>query len=156
MPCRAKNCHSGWRRKSTLAISESASLVGRTVGALPGPVWNSSQPKIHGPQPIHSGSRVCTFFPNMGTRSSRRRLKQCRTDGSNHGRSNRTIRRRCADQKMVRTGYCRRDQVNCHRRPFARLEHRIVDVNRLGFTNQFEHDSRVVEDFDHAASFVQT
>ena len=36
------------------------------------------------------------------------------------------------------------------------LEHRIVDVNRLGFTNQFEHDSRVVEDFDHAASFVQT
>jgi hypothetical protein len=36
------------------------------------------------------------------------------------------------------------------------LERRMVDVNRRGFTNQFEDDSRYVEDFDHAASFVET
>jgi hypothetical protein len=32
----------------------------------------------------------------------------------------------------------------------------MVDVNRRGFTNQFEGDSRFAEDFDHAASFVET
>ena len=32
----------------------------------------------------------------------------------------------------------------------------MVDVNRRGFTNQFEDDSRFAEDFYHAASFVET
>jgi predicted nucleic acid-binding protein len=36
------------------------------------------------------------------------------------------------------------------------LERRMVEVNRRGFTNQFEDDSRFAEDFDHAASFVET
>ena len=31
----------------------------------------------------------------------------------------------------------------------------MVDVNQMGFTNQFEDDSRFAEDFDHAASFVE-
>ncbi len=35
------------------------------------------------------------------------------------------------------------------------LERRIVDVNRRGFTNQFEDDSRFAEDFGHVASFVE-
>jgi hypothetical protein len=35
------------------------------------------------------------------------------------------------------------------------LEHRMVDVNRMGFTNQFEDDSWVAEGSDHAASFVE-
>jgi hypothetical protein len=32
----------------------------------------------------------------------------------------------------------------------------MVDVNRQEFTNQFEDDSRSVEDFDHATSSVET
>jgi hypothetical protein len=32
----------------------------------------------------------------------------------------------------------------------------MAEVNRRGFTNQFEGDSMSAEDFDHAASFVET
>jgi hypothetical protein len=32
----------------------------------------------------------------------------------------------------------------------------MVDVNRKGFTNQFEDDSRFAKDYDLAASFVET
>ena len=39
--------------------------------------------------------------------------------------------------------------------PVPPLEHRTVDVNRMGFTNQFEDDSWVAEGSDHAASFVE-
>ena len=36
------------------------------------------------------------------------------------------------------------------------LERRMFDVNRMGFTNQFVNGSRFVEEFDYAASFVET
>jgi hypothetical protein len=36
------------------------------------------------------------------------------------------------------------------------LERRMLDVNREGFTNQFEDDSRFAEGRRHAASLVET
>jgi hypothetical protein len=49
-----------------------------------------------------------------------------------------------------------RSRKNCDPLFCWHLERRMVEVNRRGFTNQFEDDSRFAEDFDHAASFVET